>query len=272
MRILLAALVCAALPIGAAAADLAEIRERGRLRVAVANLTPFVVKNADGTFSGFEIDQTRALAAHLGVEVEYVEKPFCELADAVVEGEADLIASGYSNTPARRRILDFSLPYHDTEYYAVVARDTARAAKTLRGLNRRDIKIGYQRGGVSADVAAGDFPGADLKGFDSFADIVAALAAGEIDGAVMFAPYDEIVKKLEGRRYVVPHEFALTRTIEAFAVAQGADELRDALNAWVIERELEGYWEGLEKTWFAPDKAVAGAPAPHACPGTIPVQ
>ncbi|MCK5747712.1 MAG: amino acid ABC transporter substrate-binding protein, partial [Oricola sp.] len=49
----------------AAAADLEEIKERGTLRVAVAALSPFVIKSEDGTLSGFEIDSTKALGEKL---------------------------------------------------------------------------------------------------------------------------------------------------------------------------------------------------------------
>ncbi|MHA7873259.1 MAG: transporter substrate-binding domain-containing protein, partial [Hyphococcus sp.] len=66
------------------AADLDEIRARGVLRVAVAPLSPFVIRDSEGGLTGFEIDSTKALGAHLGVEVTYVVKPFCELADAIV--------------------------------------------------------------------------------------------------------------------------------------------------------------------------------------------
>ena len=106
----------------ASAADFNEIKERGTLRVAVAALSPFVIKAEDGTLSGFEIESTQALGEKLGLDIEYVEKPFCDLAEAVLSGEADMIASGYSNMPERRRLLDFSLPYHDTEYFLVMSR------------------------------------------------------------------------------------------------------------------------------------------------------
>lgn len=254
----------------AAAADLDEIKERGVLRVAVASLAPFVI-SSKGELSGYEIDSTKALADHLGVDVEYIEKPFCELADTVVQGEADIIASGYSNTEARRRILDFSLPYHDTEYYLVISKRAAKRAKTMRGINRDDITIAYQEGGVSGQVAHGEFGGADLEGFSSFSEIIEALKGGKVDGAVMFSPYQEYVDdlKLRGIEYMVPHKFALTRTIEAFAMEKGAEDLRDALNEWVISRDIAGEWEALEEKWFDPEKADDSNPPPYACPATI---
>lgn len=253
------------------AADLAEIKERGVLRVAVANLSPFVISDGEGDLSGFEIDSTGALADHLGVDVEYVEKPFCELVDAVIDGEADIIASGFSNTEQRRRILDFSLPYHDTEYFVVVNKNVGKAArKTLNALNNEDTKIAYQEGGVSGMVARGDFSGSDLTPFSSFAEIISALQAGDVDGAVMFSPYQDIVLENKDPKYMVPHDFALTRTIEAFAMEKGADELRAALNSWVISLDLSGEWNRLEDKWFDAENAEIGVRPPYACPSVQP--
>ncbi|MGF1544373.1 MAG: ABC transporter substrate-binding protein [Parvularculaceae bacterium] len=255
----------------ARAADLDEIQERGVLRVAVSPLSPFVVKGDDGSYTGFEIDSTSALAVRLGVEVEYVERPFCELVDAIVDDEADIIASGFSNTPARRRALDFSLPYHDTEYVVVVRRDVAKAAKTLRGLNRTRYSIGFQEGGVSADVARGDFAGSDLTPYSSFPEIVDALKASDVDGAVMFSPYQELLKKEKNPKFVVPHDFPLTRTIEAFAMAKETPALRDALNEWIIIQDLAGFWDDLEEMWFDPKTAEIGRRPRDRCPGAEPI-
>ena len=276
-RIALAAVSCFALAASAlggaaSAADLAEIRERGVLRVAIANLSPFVITKKNGELEGFEIDSTTALAEHLGLDIEYVEKPFCELADAVIEGEADMIASGFSNTPVRRNILDFSLPYHDTEYYLVLSKDAARKAKTMRGINRKDIAIAFQEGGVSGQVARGEFPGSDLTAYSSFTEIMGSLKSGKIDGAVLFSTYQEMAKDIRGQDYMIPHKYPLTRTIEAFAFEQGATELREALNDWVISRDLDGYWDDLEKKWFDPKKMKVSAPPPYACPGQVAVQ
>ncbi|WDI31282.1 ABC transporter substrate-binding protein [Hyphococcus flavus] len=272
MRILFSILLALLFTTSAIAADLDEIKQRGTLRVAVAALSPFVIKADDGTLSGFEIDSTQGLGAHLGVDIEYVEKPFCDLAEAVLSGEADVIASGYSNMPERRRLLDFSLPYHDTEYFVIMTKRQAKKAKTLRGINSKDIRIGFQHGGVSGMVAHGEFPGSDLKGFSSFTQILEAMESGEVDGAVLFDPYLDMAKDIESKKFTVPHEFALTRTIEAFATDQNSDALHEALNEWVIGQDLEGYWDDLEKKWFSDQHAIASAPPPYACAAVQPVQ
>lgn len=270
-RLVLAALALAITIPAAPAADLAEIRERGVLKVAVSPLSPFVIKDSDGAYTGFEIDSTKALGEHLGVDVEYIEKPFCEMAAAIIDGEADIIASGFSNTLARRRVLDFSLPYHDTEYYLVLEKKASKQIKSLRAVNTKDLTIGYQQGGVSGQVARGEFYGADLKGFSSFADIVAAMRSGEIDGAVMFSPYQEMIRKNKKPKYTVAHDFALTRTIEAFAMQRDSVQLRDELNSWIIIRDITGYWDDLEKKWFNPENAIVGARPTRECAALKPV-
>lgn len=264
------ALFLALSPVAVCAADLDAVKSRGVLRVAVAPLAPFVVRDEAGEFAGFEIDAMSALGEEWGVAIEYVEKPFCELVDAVVNDEADMIASGFSNTAERRRILDFSLPYHDTEYFLVIDKAAAKRGRTLRGLNNEEVRIGYQIGGVSGVVAEGEFSGSNLKGFSSFAEVLAALRAGELEGAVMFEPYIGEAEGMKGRQYRVPHEFALTRTIEAYAVAPDSDQFIDALNSFVIARDLEGYWQALEEKWFSDARDIAAAPAPHQCAAAIP--
>ncbi|MEM6537605.1 MAG: ABC transporter substrate-binding protein [Pseudomonadota bacterium] len=241
------------------AADLDTIKERGTLRVAVSPLVPFVIKNDDGTFSGFEIDAVSEFASTQGVNVEFVETPFCELADAITEARTDMVASSYSNIAERRRVLGFSLPYHDTEYYLVLSRPKQKLAKTLRAVNQKEISIGYQQGGVSGEVAKSEFSGASLKAFSSFSEIMTAMENGAIDGAVVFAPYDEMARKFKDPKFSVPHEFPLTRTIEAFALDPEAETLRETLNVWIIEKDLEGYWDDLEEKWFTPENMSDGA-------------
>lgn len=268
-RLIIAALFALATS-PAISADLQEIRERGTLRVAVAPLSPFVIKGQDGVLTGFEIESTTALGEKLGLEIEYIEKPFCDLAEAVISGEADMIASGFSNTQNRRRLLDFTLPYHDTEYFVVVDRKKSKAARTLRGLNNKKVAIGYQHGGVSGMVAQGEFPGANLKGFSSFAEILDALERGTINGAVLFAPYTDMARDIKAFKYRIPHDFALTRTIEAFATDQESDELHEVLNAWVIEQDLAGFWDALEEKWFSDANAIQSAPPSEMCAAATP--
>lgn len=113
--ILLLAMFAASLGVAGAQTpsdDLAGIRERGVLRVGVAEITPWAMRTGLGeNMIGYEIDSTEKLAAHLGVTRELIAVPFGELAYALRDGRFDIVASGYSMSDERRSIIDFSMPY-----------------------------------------------------------------------------------------------------------------------------------------------------------------
>ena len=259
--------------IAPASADvLDDIRERGVLRVGVAELTPFVVRTEEDGLIGYEIDNTARLAADLGVDVEYKEVAFCDLKSAVAGGDVDIIASGYSMTDPRREVLDFSLPYHRTAYHVVVSKEAAekaaKTADTVKGLNASNFKLAYIIGGVSGDVAVANFPDADLKGYSARSGSFDDVLAGKLDGVVSSDPFYQYVVAADPDRFVViRQDDPLHMTIEAFAVKKGEDALLDVLNEWVVERDQDGFSEALRKKWFESTEWPVTSPSPIVCQG-----
>ncbi|WP_256995749.1 transporter substrate-binding domain-containing protein [Halomicronema hongdechloris] len=115
----------AALPISVAA-ELEEIRARGHLVVAVKdNWRPLGFRNDAGELVGFEIDIARQLAQVLvGDAAAITLAPVAnqERLPVVMEGRVDLAIAGVAATPARMRLVSFSMPYY-LDGTAVVAQD-----------------------------------------------------------------------------------------------------------------------------------------------------
>lgn len=106
---------CQSLPVASGApvpARLQRIVESGELKVAVsADLPPLNMKNEQQEIVGFEIDIVTALAAAMGLDVHFVEKPFSDLLDTLESGEVDLVISGLTMTPERNIRVAFAGPY-----------------------------------------------------------------------------------------------------------------------------------------------------------------
>ena len=85
--------------------------QRQTLRVATqASFWPFAYYS--GTqLVGYDIELMDALAGHMGVDVEYVDVPWEEIFDGVVDGQHDAIISAITVTPDREETVDFTLPY-----------------------------------------------------------------------------------------------------------------------------------------------------------------
>jgi len=235
----------------ASADDLATIKERGVLRVGVAELTPWAIHTGLGdNVIGYEIDSTAKLAEHLGVKRELVEVPFGELAYALRDGRFDIIASGYSMSDDRRRIIDFSLPYNQTAYKLVISKEAAKDGSAVKDFNKKSLEIGYLLGGLSEDVAKQNFGKAMLTPFEYRADALRALMDGEIDGFVGSDPFYTAVVLAQPDRFSIPIETPLFLSIEAFGVRKNQDALLDELNAWVVAQEQAGLFKTLHAKWF----------------------
>ena len=94
---------------------IARVKAAGVLRVAQVGVDqpPFFWRRDDGTWVGYEIDLAKDIADRLGVRLEMVRLggDYNEVCAAVHDGRADLGLSNLSDTPARRKIVDFTEPY-----------------------------------------------------------------------------------------------------------------------------------------------------------------
>ena len=86
----------------------------GVLTVAARTLPPFVIYD-EGTYSGFEVDLVRLIAAHLGMTVEvYAVDTVAKQVDDIHRGLAAVGLGGVAITGHREEAIDFSLPLLDT--------------------------------------------------------------------------------------------------------------------------------------------------------------
>ncbi|MEI4472985.1 ABC transporter substrate-binding protein [Frigidibacter sp. MR17.24] len=98
--------------IGAAAqaADLpAQITDRGHLNLTVnGTYAPMEYTDpATGKLTGLDIDLAKAIAAKLGLEIEFSDTAFAQLIPSLETGRTDFIISGLSDRASRRETMDF---------------------------------------------------------------------------------------------------------------------------------------------------------------------
>src|SRR2546423_7891091 len=139
---------------------LETIRKRGTMVVGIAPQVPWVMRDPAGEWQGYEIDVARQLASDLGVGLALVRVPFVQLTDALADGRVDIVSAGYSITPQRALVVDFSNPYATSEMQVV-----ARADLAGRDLNRADVTLGARTGGTTEATARARFPQTKIATF-----------------------------------------------------------------------------------------------------------
>ena len=107
-----------------AAAD--ETADTGTLMVAARALPPFVIYE-NGTYSGFEVELVRLVAAKLGWSTEiYAVDTVAKQVDDIDRGVAQVGLGGVAITESREEVVDFSLPVLDSGLTILVLNDSSR--------------------------------------------------------------------------------------------------------------------------------------------------
>ena len=233
-------------------ADVQAIIDRGVLRVGVKNaVIGFGYQDPiSGEYSGMEIDIAKALAAQLGVDVEFTTVTAATRTELLDSGDIDCVLATFTITDERKQSWDFTTPYY-TDHVTVLVEDSS-GIKTLADL--KDKLVGVSSGStsaralVSAMVDAGVLDGANFSKdtFDPATGISTALAAGQVDA---FCVDKSIlaVYKTEGRSYIedqfAPQEYGIATKkgsgfsayCEDFIQAKLAD---GTIDGWIAEYNL----------------------------------
>lgn len=165
---------------GVCAAELAEIKERGKLIVAVKdNTRPLGFTDSQGNLTGLEIDLARRLAKDiLGNAGEVVLQPVTNKnrLKAVINEKVDIAIARVADTPSRRRIVDLSAYYY-LDGTGIVTKDVTVA--NAQGLTTAKIAVLYDSETIA--VVRDRFPDAELMGVKSYQEALALLEANQVD-------------------------------------------------------------------------------------------
>lgn len=163
---------------------LAEARARGALRVAVdVGFRPFTDQDAAGELVGYDIDLARAVAARLGLGVEFVPTGYDALYDTLTSGRADMIASALPYAPEQGFRARFSSVYFDAGQRLVVAEASpVGGAGDLAG-RAVGVALGSDADALARRmVVGGDFT---LRStYDEPGQALADLRAGRLDAVI----------------------------------------------------------------------------------------
>ncbi len=112
--------------VGIAGPSVDESGPGGTLKVAARALPPFVIYE-NRTYSGFEVELVRLVAAKLGMGVDiYAVDTTAKQIDDIDRGVARLGLGGVAVTESREEVVDFSLPVLDSGLTILVPNDSSR--------------------------------------------------------------------------------------------------------------------------------------------------
>ena len=201
-----------------------------------------------GEPKGFDIDVSKSLAEHMGLEVNWLpSQDFDTLVPTIKNGgKADIAIAGMTITDARKAEVDMSDPYVDSNQSIVVK---AGSTETADSLNDASKKIAVQGGTTGADWADENLPNAEKKRLSTIIDAMSGVQSGL---------YDAVVCDLPVSRYQIKMSYSDLQIIEeiptgeqyGIAVSKDNPALTEAINKALKEMSEDGTMAKIETEWF----------------------
>ncbi|NLP16405.1 MAG: amino acid ABC transporter substrate-binding protein [Clostridiales bacterium] len=184
---------------------------------------------------GVDMDIAKAIADHLGKELEIRNMDFDGALLAVQNGTVDFVAAGVSVDEERALVMDFSIDYVDSTEVVVVNKDNP----TVASIDDLDGKIiGVQQGNIADFWVEENVEAKEIKRYTKFAQAAEDLKNGKIDCIVMdqFPAEDMVATNPE----LTILDGVLFEDKYAIAVKKGNKELLDEINKVIEKLKDEG--------------------------------
>ena len=244
-------------PSGQGPASVAEIIDRGSLRVAYASESypsAFFNTSDPPQFVGFDVELAHALARRLQVTVEFI--PVANQADAAERldaGDCDILMGPIPIGVSSSQRFSMTVPVFDSSVCVVVKDGRRGEFRTWNDARQRgaELRVLVPQGADSIAMARSLLPESTLTPFTVATEMRAVLEteASNVD-AIMYSSEHGAAWTLLYPRFsvVVPRPVAFFQF--GYAVARGNDDLLVTVNAWLGEEQARGNVEALYEYWM----------------------
>ncbi len=239
--------------------------EDGKLTL-ISNFTfpPFVFADEETSdpsgYKGFDVDVAKAIAEKLGLELNVLPTvQFDTIVPTIKQGgKADISLGGITITDERKKEVDFSSPYIDSNQSIVFKSDCADP--TVAGVNAADKKIAVQSGTTGESWAQENIPEATIVPLDDIIQAMTGVQTGAYDACVADLPVTEYMISTSYTDLMVPDGAYSTSnptggqipTGEQYGAIISKDNpgLTEAVDKALHELWEEGKMDDIQTTWF----------------------
>lgn len=219
-----------------------KIKERGELRVGLsADYAPMEFEhtvNGKTEYAGVDIDLAKKIAKDNNLKLKIVNMSFDSLLGALKTGKIDIIISGMTSTPERKKQVDFSDSYMMTKNIMLVKKDKVSEYKDIKDFNNK--KVGAQKGTEQEKIAQTEIENASITSLSRLPDVILALKSGKVEGAVVEKPVAEAYLKQNPKLGISNVKFNEEEKDTVIAVPKDSLKLLSQINKTIKEVKDKG--------------------------------
>ncbi|HDI1127513.1 TPA: ABC transporter permease subunit [Staphylococcus aureus] len=219
-----------------------KIKERGELRVGLsadyATMEFEHTVNGKTEYAGVDIDLAKKIAKDNNLKLKIVNMSFDSLLGALKTGKIDIIISGMTSTPERKKQVDFSDSYMMTKNIMLVKKDKVNDYKDIKDFNNK--KVGAQKGTEQEKIAQTEIENASITSLSRLPDVILALKSGKVEGVVVEKPVAEAYLKQNPKLGISNVKFNEEEKDTVIAVPKDSPKLLSQINKTIKEVKDKG--------------------------------
>ena len=245
--VLALALSLSLLPLNAQARSFDDVKKDGKLIVATeGQFAPFNYFQG-AKLTGFEVEVAEAMAAKMGLKLEWKALGFDALLAGLRQDRWDMVIASHGITEERAKAVTFTEPHYCSGGVIIAKTDAIKTAADLRGKT-----VAVQTGTTYLDNVKKLAGVKEMKNFPQDTDARAALITGRVDAWVT----DRFVAKASlaasPNAGMKMGGFLFVERI-APAVSKGNTTLAAEVNKALAAIQADGSYAAISQKWFNED-------------------
>lgn len=238
----------------AQAVTLEQVKERGMIRIAVANEIPYGYMDMSGKAQGAGPEVAQALMERLGVkEIKWETANFGSLIPGLQAKRFDMVTAEMAILPQRCNTVLFSEPNSSYGEGLLVAKGNPKNIHSYEDFAKTDHKIAIMAGADQLEMMqALGVPDARMVTISNNADAISTVATGRADAyAATGQTASDLASKGDGKVELAAKfkdpiiNGTPVRSWGGFTFAKESEDLRDAVNKELAEFKKTDEWKAI---------------------------
>lgn len=229
--------------------DLAMVKEKGEIKMAMSGqYPPFNFVDDQNQLTGFDVEIGQAVAKRIGIKGTPLSTAWDGIIAGLLANKYELICGSMAITEERLKSIDFSDPYYRSGAQLFVKKGAE--IKSVADLTGK--KVGVTLGTTYEKWVRENISGADVRTYKGVPDMILEVNYGRIDGFIT----DKIVGALAIKQKGVPIALAGDLLYEekmGIALRQNNPDLKAAINEALTAMKDDGTYKEISMKWLGID-------------------
>jgi len=228
--------------------ELAEIKERGVLKIAMSGqYPPFNFVNEQNKVVGFDPSIGTEIAKRMGLEVEIITTAWDGIIGGLLASKYDAVVGSMSITEERDKVIDFVGPYYNTKRAIF-----AKAGSDISSVEQlANVKVGVTLGETHEQWARDQ--GYNISTYKGLPELLLELNNGRVDAIVNDSIPVMLAMKAGQYDLKIIEDPAAEPIGAGIAIREGNPELAAAMQKALDDMMADGTYLKIAEEWVGGD-------------------